>query len=260
MAIMTNDLSFDLCSLNFEKYSKAPHVMPMFRDLVSASHCSRNYKYLSALKKEIKNAGDSAAGRVLYPSGFVFHESRVGSTLVANVLGSDPMNMIFSESQPPADAFLRCSGCSHERHVEVFRDTILMMGRSPVHKRLFFKFQSITSTKMQIALEVCIEARLVMVIPFTLDIYMNDGYVRCMCMCQAFPDVPWIFLYRLPVQTMMSHMKGGSPPCLRSKRSPPQKVLLLAHKFSQKVMSVRQVKNGLVAGGVSASTAPMEAW
>jgi hypothetical protein len=154
MSISSNDLSFNLCALNFEEYSQAPHIMPMFKDVVSASRCRHNYKSLSALKEEIKSASDTPAGRVLYPSGFVFHESRVGSTLVANVLGSDPMNMIFSESQPPADAFLRCSGCTHERHVEVFRDTILMMGRSPVHKRLFFKFQSITSTKMQIALEV----------------------------------------------------------------------------------------------------------
>lgn len=46
---------------------------------------------------------------------------------------------------------------------------------------------------------------------------------------QAFPDVPWAFVYRQPVQTMMSHMdpdknNQGNAPCMRSKRNPPQDV------------------------------------
>lgn len=72
------------------------------------------------------------------------------------------------------------------------------MGSSPFHKRLFFKFQSITTTKIDIALE-------------------------------AFPNTPWTFVYRSPVQTMMSHLdprKGATgAPCLRSKRSPPIEVM-----------------------------------
>ena len=94
------------------------------------------------------------AGRQLYPSGFVFHESRVGATLVASILGSNPINRIFSESTPPANAFLRCRGYSHERRLEVFRDTLLMMGRRPIHRRIYIKFQFIISTKMKITLEV----------------------------------------------------------------------------------------------------------
>jgi hypothetical protein len=49
------------------------------------------------------------------------------------------------------------------------------MGHSLIHKRYFFKFQSLLTTKMHIVLE-------------------------------AFPNVPWIFLYRNPIQTVMSHM------------------------------------------------------
>lgn len=33
-------------------------------------------------------------GRVVYPTGFIFHESRVGSTLVANMLASNPWAMV----------------------------------------------------------------------------------------------------------------------------------------------------------------------
>lgn len=152
-----DDPLFTLCPLNFKKYSAAPHSTPMFKDLIAASNCAGNsvkHAKLSALKQDIIKTKGTPASRIIYPSGFIFHESRVGSTLVANLLGSDPFNMIFSESSVPAEILLRCRGCSHEKHLETFRSAILMMGRSPTHKRLFFKFQSITTTQMQIALEV----------------------------------------------------------------------------------------------------------
>jgi hypothetical protein len=193
------DPRFSLCKLNFEQYSAAPHSTPMFKDLLAISNCvSGQHATLSALTQQTIEAKGTPAGRIVYPSGFIFHESRVGSTLVANLLGSDPFNMVFSESAIPAEILLRCRDCSHEKHVEVFRSTVLMIGRSPIHKRLFFKFQSITSTAMKIVLE-------------------------------AFPDVPWAFLFRNPVQTMMSHLdpkKGGgrSAPCLRSRSRPSEKV------------------------------------
>ena len=46
---------------------------------------------------------------------------------------------------------------------------------------------------------------------------------------QAFPDTPWAFIYRQPIQTMMSHLdplkgSGGGAPCLRSMRDPPVEV------------------------------------
>jgi len=46
---------------------------------------------------------------------------------------------------------------------------------------------------------------------------------------QAFPDTPWAFIYRQPVQTMMSHLdpqknNQNNAPCMRSKRHPPNDV------------------------------------
>jgi hypothetical protein len=84
----------------------------------------------------------------------MFTKSRVGSTLVANFLASDPWSLVFSESTPIANAILHCESCALERKVQLFRDVVLLMGRSPFHHRLFFKFQSITCTKMDIALLV----------------------------------------------------------------------------------------------------------
>jgi hypothetical protein len=189
-----------LCKLNFKTYSESPHLYPMFRDLEAMSGChggNKRREKVSVLMKEIEDQKDTPGGRVIKPAGFVFHESRVGSTLVANTLASDPWSMVFSESAPAANALLHCRSCDHDRAVKLFRDVVTLMGRSPFHKRLFFKFQSITSTKMQIALE-------------------------------AFPDTPWAFVYRQPVQTMMSHLdplKGSTgAPCLRSMRDPPEEV------------------------------------
>lgn len=188
-----------MCRLNFREYSQNPHLYPMFKDLTGLSHCNganRKRQTLQSALDELKQnqAQGSTRGNVLQPNGFVFHESRVGSTLVANTFASDPFSIVFSESTPPANALLHCIGCSRQQQVQLFRDVVTLMGNSPIHTNLFFKFQSITSTKMEIALE-------------------------------AFPETPFAFVYRDSVQTMMSHLdprKGTSgAPCLRSKRSPP---------------------------------------
>jgi hypothetical protein len=146
-----------LCRLNFEKYSTAPHLLPMFKELVGSSDCTKENIIdirLSELRDDISQSKDTAAGRVVYPTAFVFHESRVGSTLVANLLGSDPFNMVYSESAPPATVLLHGSIANAAKHRALFRDMLIVMGRSPIHKRLFFKFQSITTTKINTALEV----------------------------------------------------------------------------------------------------------
>jgi hypothetical protein len=197
---VSHDSIITLCKLNFKAYSGSPHLYPMFKDLEGNSACigaNRRREKLSVLMKEIKDQAGTAGGNVIEPTGFVFHESRVGSTLVANTLASDPYSMVFSESAPAANALLHCNTCTRERNIELFRDVVTLMGRSPIHKHLFFKFQSITTTKMEIALE-------------------------------AFPNTPFVFVYRQPVQTMMSHLdplKGSfGAPCLRSMRNPPAEV------------------------------------
>ena len=154
---VANDPMITLCRLNFKQYSESPHLYPMFRDLQSMSNCRGNNKrreVLSVLMKEIRDKEGTPEGRVVPPTAFFFHESRVGSTLVANTLASNPFAMVYSESTPPANALLHCRTCTLERNIQIFRDVVTLMGRSPIHKHVFFKFQSITSTKMHIALQV----------------------------------------------------------------------------------------------------------
>jgi len=146
-----------LCRLQFKMHAEDPHSTPMFRDLVGVSKCvgsNRRRERLSVLIQEIKDRPDDLSSRVVRPSGFVFHESRVGSTLVANFLASDSYAMVFSESSPMARVLLHCESCDRQYQLQLFRDITTLMGRSPFHKYLFFKFQSITVTNMQIALEV----------------------------------------------------------------------------------------------------------
>jgi hypothetical protein len=162
------------------------------------------------------------------PTGFIFHESRVGSTLVANALmAMDPAShRVYSESDPINSALNACqdttsSTCDMDIHVQLFRDVVYLMGRtsSPKEKHMFFKVSSIGSKRIDV-------------------------------MQAAFPSLPWIFVYRDPVQTMMSHMdpaklkhiRGGVPQavCLRAKRRPPQDLVALA---SQSGANVNELTN-----------------
>lgn len=152
-----SDPMVTLCKLDFKGYWESPHSYPMFRDLVELSACrgsNRRRENLSTLMKEIKDNDGKASGAIVPPTGFVFHESRVGSTLVANTLACDEWALVFSESGPMSNAIMMCHGCTRKQHIKVIRDVATLMGRSPFHKHLFFKFQSITVTNMEVVLEV----------------------------------------------------------------------------------------------------------
>jgi hypothetical protein len=63
---------------------------------------------------------------------------------------------VFSESGPGFEALLGCEHCTRDEHVKHVQDIFRVLGRSPVHRMMLFKFQSATTTMMEIALEVCI--------------------------------------------------------------------------------------------------------
>ncbi|KAL7429434.1 hypothetical protein ACHAXH_002757 [Discostella pseudostelligera] len=209
------------CKLDWKKYKKDPPSLPMFRMLVSESGCDNRKniftldlaKVVRKIRQYDKNNNDVHA---MPPTGFVFHESRVGSTLVANALTAmDPeSHRVYSESDPINSALNACqrSPCDIDIHAELLRDVVYLMGRtsSPKEKHMFFKVSSIGSKRIDV-------------------------------MQEAFPSVPWIFVYRDPVQTMMSHMdpaklkqiRGGVPQavCLRAKRRPPNDLVELASNY-----------------------------
>ena len=188
----TNDPEVRICQLNFDAYALEPHSTPMFKDLVAKS-CP------TSAVRSVRLSQLAALPPLIKPTGFVFHEARVGSTLAANMLAVDPRNLVYSESAPPASALLHCDGCSVERRVHLLRVLMNAMGNAPPRRRMFFKFQSAMSPHMEI--------------------------VR-----QAFPDTPWVFLFRHPVEVMMSHLShGANGPCLRHQSSPPKELVSIAN-------------------------------
>lgn len=129
------------------------------------------------------------------PSGVVFHETRCGSTLAANLLASfSPLHTrVYSESPPPLAALKACDGfssCNEDSHQQLIQDVFYMMGRTTRVDRpqfLFYKFQSI-------------------------------GVHHIQTFTKAFPDTPWVFMYRDSIEVMQSHLKGGKnqhPVCAR---------------------------------------------
>jgi hypothetical protein len=117
----------------------------------------------------------------LAPSGFIFHMSRCGSTLVAQMLAALAQNLVVSEPAP-VDAVLRAPfnapGIGERQQVEWLRWMISALGRkgSDAEKHYFLKLDAWSVLQLPV-----IE--------------------------KAFPGVPWIFLYREPIEVMVSQLR-----------------------------------------------------
>lgn len=113
----------------------------------------------------------------LKPTGFIFHLSRCGSTLISQMLAALEQNIVISEASP-IDFVLRASKISEEQRVKWLRNIINALGqkRNPREKNFFIKLDSWNTLELNL-------------------------------IKRAFPDVPWIFLYRNPVEIIVSHIK-----------------------------------------------------
>lgn len=193
----------------------------MFRFLVQKSvGCSDGIHYKVDLKAFAKLARThdvqgTGAAKVLNLTGVVFHESRCGSTLVANALAAmNPTeNRVFSESAPPIAALKTICGdnyhyCSVHQAAQILSDTMYLMARSndAREKRVYFKIQSIGSRN--------------------IEVFQN-----------AYPRTPWIFVYRDPVQVMMSQLKMGAKyaNCVRPRNQKNSIVSELVHRKDRTV-------------------------
>jgi hypothetical protein len=127
-------------------------------------------------------AAHLAAHRPLDPTAFIFHTGRCGSTLVAQLLATDPANRVVSEPAP-LDAVLRAPlrrAVAPERHLDWIRTVVGALGQpSPGERRLFVK----------------------------LDSWSIAGAVE---LDAAFPGVPWLFVVRDPVEVLVSQLRSPS--------------------------------------------------
>src|SRR5262249_16648682 len=118
-------------------------------------------------------------------AGFIFHMSRCGSTLLSQMLAASPANIVLSEAGPIDDVLrghFRHPGITDEQRVQWLRwlVSVLAWRQHAAEKNAFIKFDSWH----------------VMLLPLIQ---------------RAFPGVPWIFLYREPLEVMASAKKqlGG---------------------------------------------------
>jgi gluconate kinase len=115
------------------------------------------------------------------PSGFIFHMSRCGSTLAAQMLAALPRNIVLSEADP-IDSVLRATlhnpALPEADRLRWLRALVSALGqhRGSDETRLFIKFESWHIIELP--------------------------QIRA-----AFPDVPWIFLYRDPVEVLVSQTR-----------------------------------------------------
>jgi gluconate kinase len=112
------------------------------------------------------------------PTGFVFHMSRSGSTLVSKMLAAIPTNVVMSEARP-IDATLRAQFNSTEatddRRIAWLRWMVSALAQRwrGEEQHFFIKFDAWNTLELPL--------------------------IR-----RAFPDVPWVFVYRDPVEVMVS--------------------------------------------------------
>jgi hypothetical protein len=143
-----------------------------------------------AEKAKLFDSLSSNAVRILPLGGAVFHESRVGSTMVSNLLTT--LGRVYSEPGPIYTAFSACTSrdgqlipdCDTKKQQRLLQDVFYMMQRSNTQqsnppRRVFFKFGSRLTAHIA---------------KFT----------------ELFPHTPWIFLYRDPIEVLVSHQKKAA--------------------------------------------------
>lgn len=129
----------------------------------------------------------------LVPAGFIFHMSRCGSTLIAQMLGALPQNIVIAEAAPID--FVLSAGptpVTREQRGRWLRWIIGALGRprdtSAAH--YFIKFDCWHILHLPLIREI-------------------------------FPEVPWIFLYRDPVEVLASHRNHAGAQMLPGAVVPP---------------------------------------
>lgn len=125
----------------------------------------------------------------LNPSGFIFHMSRCGSTLLAQMFAAVAHNLVLSEA-PPIDRILAAKrfnpNLSEQEHVAMVRALVQSLGqkRYPELHRYIIKLDSWHVSHLEL-------------------------------IQRAFPGVPWVFLYRDPLEVLVSnldHLAGATSP------------------------------------------------
>jgi hypothetical protein len=119
------------------------------------------------------------SGQCAMPGAFIFHLSRCGSTLLAQMLAADASNIVLSEA-PPLDRILRAD-IAPDLKQHWFYHMLLALARKRDEraKRAIVKCDSWHMKHLPL-------------------------------IAQTFPGVPWLFLYRDPLEVLVSNLTQRS--------------------------------------------------
>ena len=169
-------LMLDWCRTGRRRFTE-----PFFGDTidqVTRDHAALLFRHRTTIEEAREWSRQRPA---MAPAGFIFHMSRCGSTLVAQMLAALPENRVLSE--PTAlNAVIRAAlldgGIPRATVVDWLRTVVGLLG-SPLEgeSRYFLK----------------LDCWHVMALPL---------------MVEAFPETPWIFLYRDPAEVLVSQARN----------------------------------------------------
>ena len=181
-----------LCKIDWAAYNRDPIQAPMYGKIVAHNGCMRQSAVqkprlrvrASQLRRVHAALGDADAP--LPPSGFVFHESRCGSTATTNMLGAVPGALVIAEAAPLHAVLATCEDMGSAAQMELLALLIAQWGRARGARRLFFKFD---------------------LLAFAVSGAVGEHSLPA-TMHKLFPAVPWIYLFRESVAVMASHVGG----------------------------------------------------
>jgi hypothetical protein len=180
------------CPIDWTIQKEAPNTVPRYSNIMGQKKCSEkriSFDFADIVGKA-RNYDQTKNTKVhsLTQSGFIYHESRCGSTLAANMwTAADPSaHRVYSEPNVLLAAL-------KSKNTQLVNDVLYMLGRSSdaKEKRVFYKFKSTIVRQMK---------------------HMPS-------------HVPWIFLYRDPEEVIASHFnptewKSSRVVCLLERDNP----------------------------------------
>ncbi|MBI1202380.1 MAG: aspartyl beta-hydroxylase [Rhodopseudomonas sp.] len=173
----------DAIFVDWLRFGPEPLTKPFFEQSIHATlyrPFNRMFRYRMTLEDFLQEARrQDRTGASLMPSGFIFHMSRCGSTLVSRMLAALSDHVVISEAPAVDDAVrLGSTALPDARHADILRAMILAFSRPRAggERHAFFKLD-------------CWHT-------LTLPLFEK-----------AFPETPWLFLYRDPVEVMVSQMR-----------------------------------------------------
>jgi hypothetical protein len=167
--------------VDWAHFGPEPLTDPFFEDSIRRALSrpfNRMFRYRMTLRDFLERADCEQS---LSPSGFIFHLSRCGSTLAAQMFAGLPRNVVISEAAPidfVVQHGRQCPEMPTHRHRELLIAMVAAFGRRRAGSERDYVIK--------------------------LDSWHT---LALPLFARAFPSVPWVFLYRDPVEVLVSQLR-----------------------------------------------------